>query len=178
MPAYSARKIQQLLRKCDKAATSDAAGAALEDLVAYVFEKFPGIELYDRNILDAPRAHELDLAFWHIQVRSPVGFLDPVVIVECKKTGVPVGSADVGWFVRKLQDRGANVGILVALSGITGGHSRIANAHSEVLTALIRDRIKILVLTRVEIEHLTTTDALAELLRQKYLSLTLRLAVQ
>jgi hypothetical protein len=54
---------------------------------------------------------------------SPVRFLDPIVIVECKNTGTPVGSQDVGWFVRKLQNRGANVGILVALAGIAGAQA-------------------------------------------------------
>jgi hypothetical protein len=178
MPRYSARRVAAMLNGCDTAPTADAAGDCLEELVAYVFEKLPGMELYERNILDAPRAHELDLAFWHIQAKSPVGFLDPIVIVECKNTGSPVGSRDVGWFVRKLQDRGANVGILVALSGITGAQAGNTNAHSEILSALVRDRIKILLLSRAELEGLGTTDDLVRLLREKYLALSLRLAVQ
>ncbi len=177
MPTYSSARITKLLQKCDNATTSDEAGAALEDLIVYIFEKVPGVELYDRNILDEPRAHELDLAFWHVQARSPVGFLDPIVIVECKNTGAPVGSHQVGWFVRKLQDRGANVGILVALSGITGAQQRNKSAHHEVLTALTRDKIRILLITRPELVDLATTDDLAALLREKYLTLTLRLTV-
>ena len=84
----------------------------------------------------------------------------------------------MGWFVRKLQDRGANVGILVALSGITGAQTGQTSAHHEVVTALTRDKIKILVLSREEVQHLRTTDDLATLLREKYLALTLRLTVQ
>lgn len=167
-----------MLDACDTAATADAAGDRLEDLISYVFEKFPGITLHERNILDAPRAHEIDLAFWHLQAKSPVGFLDPIVIVECKNTGTPVGSRDVGWFVRKLQDHGANVGIFVALAGITGAQAGNANAHSEVLAALVRDRIKILLLDRDDLARLTTTDDLADLLKEKYLALSLRLTVQ
>jgi hypothetical protein len=178
MPRYSAKQIAAMLDSCDTAPTADAAGERLETLVVYLIEKLSGIELYERNILDAPRAHELDLAFWHIQAKSPVGFLDPIVIVECKNTGNPVGSHDVGWFVRKLQDRGANVGILVALSGITGAQGGNVNAHSEILTALVRDRIKILLLSRTEIAALRTTDDLVRLLREKYLALSLRLTIQ
>lgn len=166
-----------MLSGCDTAPNADAAGDRLESLVAYLIEKVPGLELHERNILDGPRAHEIDLAFWHLQARSPVAFLDPIVIVECKNTNRPVGSNEVGWFVRKLQDRGANVGILVALSGITGAQAGNVNAHSEVLSALVRDRIKILLLTRQEIESLRTTDDLADLLRRKYLALSLRLTV-
>lgn len=178
MPRYSSARITEMLNSCDTAEDANAAGDALENLMVYVFEKLTGVELYDRNILDDPRAHELDLAFWHIQAKSSVGFLDPVIIVECKNTGTTVGSHEVGWFVRKLQDRGANVGILVALSGITGADTGQTSAHHEVLTALTRDKIKILVLSRAEIEQLTTTADLATLLREKYLALTLRLTVQ
>lgn len=167
-----------MLESCDTAPNADAAGERLETLVGYLFERLPGVELYERNILDAPRAHELDLAFWQIQALSPIGFLDPIVIVECKNTETPVGSRDVGWFVRKLQDRGANVGVLVALSGITGAQGGDVNAHSEILTALVRDRIKILLLSRAEIEGLRSTDDLVRLLREKYLALSLHLTVQ
>jgi len=166
-----------MLAACDSAPTADAAGDCLESLVAYLLEKLPGIELYGRNILDAPRAHELDLAFWHIQAKSPLHFLDPIIIVECKNTGTPVGSHAVGWFVRKLQDCGANGGIIVALSGITGADTGNTSAHSEVLFALVRDRIKILLLDRNEIQNLRTTEEVIELLREKYLALSLRRTV-
>ena len=80
--------------------------------------------------------------------------------------------------MRKLQDRGANVGVLVALSGITGAGTGQTSAHHEVLTALTRDKIKILILSRAELEHLSNTDQLATLLREKYIALNLRLKVQ
>jgi hypothetical protein len=177
MARYSHAKIAKFLAACDTATTNAAAGKALEDLGAYLFEKMPGVELYDRNILDAPRAHELDLAFWNPPARSPIGFLDSIVIVECKNTGTPLSSQGVGWFVRKLQDHGAHCGVLIALNGITGGNTGQDHAHHEVLTALTRDRIKVLLLSRQEIEGLGTTGDLAGLLRDKFLSLSLRLTV-
>jgi hypothetical protein len=178
MARYSKARIAALLSACDNAKTNAAAGRALEDLVAYLFEKMPGVELYDRNILDAPRAHELDLAFWSLPAKSPISFLDSIVIVECKNTGTPVGSQAVGWFVRKLQDHGAQNGVLVALSGITGAQNARDNAHHEVLSALTRDRIKVLLLSRQEIDNLDTTDELATLLKKKFLALSLRLTVR
>jgi hypothetical protein len=148
-----------------------------ELLARYLFEKIKGISFYDKNILDEPRAHELDVVFWNLQNQSPLPFLDPAIIVECKNTGRPVGSNAVGWFVRKLQDRGGNHGILIALSGITGARGRTSNAHSEVLNAMMRDRIKILLVTRADITTLTTTDDLVSLLREKYMQLTVRRTV-
>ena len=97
--------------------------------------------------------------------------MDAVLITECKASAAPVGSHEVGWFVRKLQDRGASHGILIALNGITGDGDQ--SAHSEVLGALIRDKIKILVLTREEILGLTLTSQLADLLKEKEMQLTL-----
>jgi hypothetical protein len=144
-------------------------------LVSYLFEKIPGVELSDRNLLDAPRAHELDLAFWNDQRSSDLHFLDAVLIVECKANDTPVGSAAVGWFVRKLQDHGAHHAVLVALNGVTGDGD--TSAHSEILTALMRDKIKILLLTRTEILELSATDDLAQVLKRKLLRLTLKRAV-
>src|SRR5450759_2237419 len=105
MARYRRVYVKSILKKIDSAATADAKGAALEELASYLFEAVPGVKCADRNILDAPRAHELDLAFWNDQRVSDLHFLDAVLIVECKATAKPVRSADVGWFVRKLQDR-------------------------------------------------------------------------
>jgi hypothetical protein len=147
----------------------------LEELGIYLLSKISGFRFLRRNILDAPRAHELDLAFWNDQKVSLLHFLDAVLIAECKASAGAVGNDEVGWFVRKLQARGASHGILIALNGITGHGER--NAHSEVLGALVGDRIKILLLTRAEILTLTTTTELANLLKEKETHLTLERVV-
>jgi hypothetical protein len=171
MARYSQPKIRLLLRQSDTAASADEKGEKLETLTRYLFEKVRSMSFFDRNVIDQPRAHELDLVFSNTQDSTALRFLDPVVFIECKNTADRVGSQAVGWFVRKLQDRGATSGILIALSGITGAADGVSNAHSEVLTALVRDRIKILILSRDEILNLQTTDDLVDSLLQKYLQL-------
>lgn len=171
MARYSKARIRTLLASVDGAPTNDAKGDALEELGKYLLGTVSSVEFRRRNILDALRAHELDLAFWNDQRISLLHFLDAILIVECKASATAVGSDEVGWFVRKLQDRGASHGILIALNGITGDGDK--SAHSEVLGALIRDKIKILLLTRAEILSLTTTDQLADLLKEKETQLTL-----
>ncbi len=165
-----------MLTAIDCASTADSRGERLEEFVEYLFSKVRGLSLLEKNVLDAPRAHELDVALWNDQPESEVAFLDAVILVECKATQGPVGSAAVGWFVRKLQDRGAHHGILVALSGITGAGQQ-TSAESEVLTALVRDRIKVLLLDRAEVSTLRSTRELADLLKRKILALTLKRAV-
>lgn len=173
MPKYSPKHIRGLLDQAENAQTADEKGDVLENLARYIFEKVRGVSFYDKNILDQNRAHELDVAFWNLQPQSELWFLGPIIIVECKHTGRPVGSRDVGWFVRKLQDRSVGHGILIALSGITGEADGTSNAHSEVLTALIRDRVKVLLLRREEVLSLENTDDLVQLLTAKVLKLVL-----
>ncbi len=173
MARYSKARISRLLSDSDGAPTADQKGDILEQLTRYIFEKVPGVSFYAKNILDGNRAQELDVVFWNLQKQSDICFLDAVIIVECKNTTHPVSSAQVGWFVRKLQDRGATHGVLVALDGITGNNDEGTSAHSEVLSALVRDKIRILVITREELLNLGTTDDLVDLLKEKILQLTL-----
>ena len=177
MARYSQARIQLLLRQSDDAPTADEKGDKLEDLTRYLFEKVPGVSFEDKNILDGVRAHEIDLAFWNPPQESQLSFLDAILIIECKNHGTPVTSAQVGWFVRKLQDRGALTAVLVSLSGITGAADGQDNAYSEVLGALVRDGIKILVLSRAEILGLTRTNDLVRLLKRKHIELSLRRTV-
>lgn len=177
MAAYSKRKIREFLAAVDDAVSADAKGDALEELGRYLFEKMAGVTCEDKNILDGRRAHELDLAFFNDQPRSPIGFLDAVIIVECKASRHPIGSDAVRWFVGKLRDRGSHHGILIALNGITGENEEMTSAHSEVFTALSRDMVRILILTREEIEALTSGADLAALFKRKLMLLTLKRTV-
>lgn len=177
MAAYSKRRIKLYLDSIDNAASADAKGEALENLGRYLFERMMGISCEGKNILDGPRAHELDLAFFNDQTRSPIGFLDAVVIVECKASEQPVGSDAVRWFVGKLRDRGSHHGILIALNGITGENDGQTSAHGEVFTALSRDMVRVLILTRDEIEALNCGADLAALFKRKLLQLALKRTV-
>jgi len=177
MARYSNSNIKKLLHDSDNALTSDAKGDLLEELVKYLFDKIPGVSFHKKNVLDGVRAHELDVVFKNDKRVSDCYFLDFVIITECKNTGRRLGSMGVRWFIDKLRDRGVSIGILISLSGITGLADGISNAHSEVINALIRDKVSILILSREEIEILTTTDELVNLLQDKILSLTIERTV-
>lgn len=178
MARYSQNTITRLLDESDNAPNVDVKGAKLEELVRYLFDKIPRVSYYDSNVLDGVRAHELDVIFTNDVRNSDLYFLDFTIITECKNTANRIGSHQVGWFVRKLQDRGVSTGILISLSGITGEADGQNNASSEIINALIRDKIKILVIRRADILGFQTTNDLVDLLKRKILRLTIQRTIE
>lgn len=178
MAKYSQNKISEILDESDNAPNSDIKGAKLEELVRYLFDKIPGVSFYTANILDGVRAHELDVIFSNDQRISDLHFLDFIIITECKNTETRISSADVRWFINKLQDRGVKTGILISLSGITGEADGQSNAHSEIINALNRDGTKLLVVKRDDITTFTKTGDLVELLQRKIMKLTIERTIE
>src|SRR5690606_12206772 len=105
---------------------------------------------------------------------SQFDFLDPIVLCECKNETPPLSSQKVREFVNKLRTRGANTGVLVTSSGITGQLNGYRYANSAIIDALTADKIKVLVIDRDEILSLSNTNDFYEILSDKYLNLTLR----
>ncbi|AXT20272.1 hypothetical protein D7030_03920 [Flavobacteriaceae bacterium AU392] len=178
MAIYSRIKIIRLLRESDNAPTNAVKGAKLEELVRYIFCKVPNVTHYASNVLDDRRAHELDVIFNNDTRNSDLYFLDYAIITECKNTGTPVSSAQVGWFIRKLQQRFATTGIIISLSGITGASDGVSSAHSEIINALTSDNIRILVINREDILAFRNTDDLVQLLQRKIMKLTINRTIE
>jgi len=176
MARYNTGRIRTLLRNSNDALTDDAKGRIFEDLVIYLFSRFNGIRLAGRNILDAAGSQEIDVALWNNRQRTPLDFLDPIVLIECKNEDRPLSSAKCREFVHKLRTRGATSGILISKNGITGHLNGYRYANAVIMDGLSIDRIKILVLDGDEILALNTTDELSEILSNKFLQLTLRRA--
>lgn len=174
MPRYNKTHIRTLLRDSDHAPNPDAKGRIFEDLVLYLFERFNGIRLADRNVLDATGSQEIDLALWNNRVLTQFDFLDSIVICECKNETPPLSSQKVREFANKLRTHGVNSGVLVTSSGITGQINGYRYANSAIIDALTVDKIKVLVIDRDEILSLATTNDLYSILSDKYLNLTLR----
>lgn len=154
------------------AATGGAARSkALEDLITYVFGLIPGVCFTTRNQLNSARSEEIDVAFWNDADPQGLRQFGPILLVECKNWSKPVRAAEVTMFESKLRKHGRPLGILVAAAGITGDPSERTAAHG-ILSDALADDVEILVITRTEIEQLTDTDALVELLKRKKLQLT------
>jgi hypothetical protein len=166
-------RVQQYLLRNSSSATTTAQGRALEDLVCYLFEAIPGITVTERNVTNPFRTEELDVAFWNDLHRRGLWFLPTTLLVECKNWSRPVGSDEVAYFVRRLQNRSLNLGFLVSARGITGSASELTDAHFQIATAL-KDGVRVLVIDRSEIEQLAHSDDLVKLVKRKIIMLAAR----
>ncbi len=153
--------------------TTTEQGRALDDLVCYLFGAVPGIVVTERNVTNPFRTEELDVAFWNDQHRRGLWFLPTTLLVECKNWSQPVGSSEVAYFVRRLQNRGLDLGLLVSTRGVTGSPIELTDAHFEIATAL-KDGIRIVVIDRQEIEQFVHSDDLVTLVKRKLCMLAAR----
>lgn len=167
MVTISQNKIRGLFQIGDQQNGSTLEkGKALEDLICYLFGKVPGIEIARRNALNQFQTEETDIALWNNKSKAGFQFLPYQILVECKNWSGPVGSTEVSYFVSRLQNRGLDYGILIAVKGITGNNPGITAAHYEVAMALPKG-IRIIILTKEEILALKDTKEVVRLVKEK-----------
>ena len=73
-----------------------------------------------------------------------------------------MNSEQVAWFLMKIEHRGLDFGVLIAANGITGVSEHLTAAHFLVSFALATKKIRMVVITRAEIELLNSEEELAE----------------
>lgn len=171
MARYSQNTIATHLNAGNNGATNAIKGKAFEDLVCYLFQQIPGIEITQRNALNNFDTEEIDVALWNEKRPKGLYFLPHIVLVECKNWSSPVSSIEVNWFATKLENRGRDYGILIANNGITGVGGDLTAAHSIVANHLARGR-HLIVINRAEISQLQDTQDLIKLIKQKLCILT------
>ena len=166
MPPYDQTKIRQYLRKADRARKKSLRGRAYEELACYLFSSVPGVTITGRNRLNTFATEEIDVACHN--KRDPAGLLplSPFFLVECKGWLHPVTSEQVGWFLMKIEHRGLDFGVLIAANGVTGVPEHLTAANSLVAFALGK-RIKMVIITRSELEALKSGEELAQLIIRK-----------
>jgi hypothetical protein len=158
--------IQALFQAADLAKTKHAKGKAFEDLVCHLFLQIPGVVNPQRNKKNVFDTEEIDVAFWNEQDPAGLKSFNAILLVECKNWTSAVGSIDVNWFISKIENRGLDFGVLVAANGITGSTEDKTDAHDVVSKALAR-KIRLIVITRAEIEALDSGDTLVKLIKDK-----------
>ncbi len=92
--------------------------------------------------------------------------LSSLILVECKNWTSPVGSMDISWFLIKIRHRSLDFGILIAANGITGSNEDKKQAH-DVVSKALADGIRMIVITRAEIESLLDTRDLVNMVKRK-----------
>jgi hypothetical protein len=167
MPRYSKAKIKAFLKTWDTAATKAARGKAFEELACYLFEKVPGIRITSRNEKNTFATEEIDVACCNDQHPKGLRQLNAFFLVECKGWTEPVNSEQVAWFLTKIEHRGVDFGVLLAANGITGVAQHLTASNFLVAMALALRKIRMLIITRTEIETLASGEELAALIIAK-----------
>ncbi len=162
------RKIAKRLLEGDNATVTNEIGAALEDVVAWTLCALPGVRVLHRDFVNRANSTEIDLFIFNNKRLSPIEFLPPFLIVECKNWRQSVNSATVRDFITKVRSARQEVGILVAASGVTGDAADQTAANDDIRLAFDQDGTKILVLTRSEIEQFRSFCEIVFLLEEKY----------
>ena len=166
MPRFPSRRLRDQLAAADAATSNAGKGRAFEEYLCTLFATIPGIEIVERNALNAFLTEELDIALWNSGHASGLRFLPNLLLVECKNWSSPVGSSEVSYFAARLRQRGCDYGFLIAANGVTGTPEAMTAAHFQLATALA-DGIRIVVLTRGELEALSSPSELCTLVKRK-----------
>jgi len=176
MPRFSQRHIARRLAEGDAAGTTEEKGAALEDVVLRSFCRLPGIGFLRRDQTNDAGSSEIDILLYNERHLAGLPFLPDYLIFECKNWAAPVDSVTVSDFVTKVRNSRLGLGILVAANGITGDQQQRTAANDVIRRAFDRDNIKLLVITRVEMEALRSTADIVTLVRNKFADLIMGLA--
>ena len=166
MPALDTAQLKALLALCDAAATTQDKGKAFEDLIADLFSQIPGVEIIERNVLNAFMTEEVDIGLWNDRAPDGLYFLPFQLLVECKNWSHAVGSAEVAYFIARMVERGCDHGFLFAANGVTGEPAELTRAQFQIATALGRGR-RVIVITRADVETLNTTEDFAALVKRR-----------
>jgi len=158
--------IKKLLNAADRSKTSDARGKAFEDLACLIFGSIPGVSVIYRNSLNALESEEIDIVLRNRQHPKGLDIFDPFLLIECKNWSKPVGSSEITIFANKLRNRGLDFGILIAANGITGDPDDGNRAHQQIAFAL-KDKIRLIVITRADIEKIRSGSDLASMIITK-----------
>lgn len=165
-------KIRKLFNEADNAPTNQHRGILLERAIRILFGSIPGVDVADQNVLHAGRTEEVDIVFWNERKPKGLYFLEVPFLAECKNWGSKVSGREIVYFANTMRGRCCRDGILIAAQGITGEPGKLIEAHYEIAVAA-RNGQRILVLTRAEIEQLSSVQGIVTLLKRKVLEVVI-----
>jgi hypothetical protein len=167
----SYQDIARRLTEGDAASVAEEKGAALEDVVVWSFCEVPGVSLMERDRTNRAGSSEIDILLYNQGDRLGLPFLPPVLLFECKNWTARVDSSTVEAFLGKVRSCRLELGVLVAANGVTGDRNHLTAANDIIRRAFDRDNIKLLVVTRADLEAFRVVDDVVELMKKKFAAL-------
>lgn len=177
MVDYSKKKIIKFINNGKKSKITTEKGHALELLACYLFEKIPGVEIYDIDSMNYHLTEEIDIALWNDQETDGLKSFPVMILIECKNLAGNVATRDVAYFITKLRNKSLDFGIIIASNGITGSPENSTRAHFEIPIAL-SDGIRIIIINLEEILALRNTRDLIQLIKQKMCKLYIKCSIE
>ena len=166
MTADFGGELARLLAACDDAESSAEKGNALQELAEFMFGAVDGFEALRGKRFNAFGSDEIDLPCYQDPAVSGAHFIDAFFLVECKNRADPIPAGEVDWFIGKLERRSQTFGIMLALNGISGNPQGPTAAHQIVAAALQRG-VKLIVITRADLEQLGQPSDMVHLIKTK-----------
>lgn len=142
-------------------------GKLLEQFSKKMLSLIKGFNIEDNDVNVRTRNEEIDLIIRNDSNDNFWKRFDTPIIVECKNWSKPIGVKEVVHFIDKIRERGLKIGILISINGITGNEYK--DAFNKILN--VRDKIKIIVITRVHIEKVLAGNDPSEILKEEYFNL-------
>ena len=167
MPPLDHQALAQRLVAGDAGNTAEK-GAALEAVVADTFCRMEGVGIIAVNVVDDAGSSEIDILLYNLKLPSGLPFLSDNIMIECKNWQAPVDTATARVFTSKLRSCRLDFGILVAANGVTGDPQERTATFAHIRSEFDRSGMKVLIVTRAELEALRTTEDLGLLLRYKF----------
>jgi len=165
--AIAAGSIAAILAAADGGTTAQK-GTALEQVVADTLCLFDGVGLLFTNAIDVDNSCEIDILLYNQRHPSGLPFLPENILIECKNWSAPVNTATLRSFTSKLRQFKLDFGIVVASNGITGNQVDRTAGQAHLRREFDQVGLKTLVVTRHELEALTSSDELGLMLRKKF----------
>lgn len=164
MNRFDIEEFAALVETTRGAVGADAKGRCLEELVAYLLDAVPGLQVYERRVRLA--AEEVDVVAFN--ERSDRAFSDwgQVVFVECKNWSKPAGAPELALFIDKLRTKGLSYGLLVAATGVTGDKDGRRDATLKIREALA-DGFRVVVVTLDDLADLRSAADFSDLVIRK-----------
>ena len=97
-----------------------------------------------------------------------------VILIECKNWTAHLSVKEVAHFATKLDLHRLKFGILVAANGVTGNPVELTAAHAMIANLFMTKSVLIVVLTRTEIESLSSSEMFIVMLQDKISDVVLR----
>lgn len=167
MPAITAGSVAAVLAAAEGGTTADK-GNALEQVIVDTFCLLDGVGVLFTNAVDVDNSSEIDILLYNQRQLSGLPFLPDNILIECKNWQAAVNTSTIRAFTSKLGEFRLDFGILVAANGITGDGQDRSAAHAHLRRQFDQNALKVVVITRLELEALASTEELALLLRKKY----------